>query len=390
MRGKAAFDPASAVTSPQEAGGGRLPARSGPPILVETVRLAVVVLATSVAFEASQSSALEDADGPLPALVITLGVALGYVAGGVFGRFAAGRIDATERRLRTVSAGELLATVIGGLVGLLLGAAVTWPVLLFGAKGLTIPLAALTVTLTTATGMRVGAPRGGDLLRFVGASGRLGVMTPSSGAAACVVDTSALIDGRLLDVCRSGFLAGTLVVPRFVLYELQGLADAADQERRARGRRGLDVLAGLQRSSGVAIEVPEDAYAEYDAVDAKLVAMARRRGAALVTVDGNLGRVAEVQDVRVLNLHALAETLRPPVLPGDLLEVRITKGGREPGQGVGYLADGTMVVVEGGRERQGTDVTAEVTSILSNPNGRMVFATLQRSRPAPVASIVHP
>lgn len=141
------------------------------------------------------------------------------------------------------------------------------------------------------------------------------------------------------------------------------------------GAGGLDVLGALQRSAGVALEVAEQDHPELTEVDAKLVGMARERGCALVTVDGNLGRVAEVQGVRVLNLHALAETLRPPVLPGDRLRLRITKAGREPGQGVGYLADGTMCVVEGGRDRRGDDVDAEVTSVLSNAKGRMVFAT---------------
>ncbi|MDQ3974527.1 MAG: PIN domain nuclease, partial [Actinomycetota bacterium] len=191
-----------------------------------------------------------------------------------------------------------------------------------------------------------------------------------------VVDTSALVDGRIVDVCRAGFIDSTLVVPQFVLYELQGLADAGDDERRAHGRRGLDVLGALQRSAGVALEVAEEDFPEIGAVDAKLVAMARQRGASLLTVDAHLGRVAEIRGVRVLNLHTLAETLRPPVLPGQRLRVRILKVGKEPGQGVGYLSDGTMVVMEGACDRRLAEVTGEVTSILSNPNGRMVFATL--------------
>lgn len=350
---------------------------AGGPLLVELVRLAVVVLAAGAAVELGAPG-----EGPLTPdtetqrlLVVAVGVGIAYVVGGVLGRFATGRIDATERRLRTIGVGELLATVLGALTGLLLGAALVWPVLLFDGRRFTVPLAALAVVLAVGTCARIGAARGGDLLRALGASGRLPVATPSSGARARVVDTSALVDGRLLDVCRAGFLDGTLVVPRVVLYELQGLADAGDEERRGRGRRGLDVLGALQRSAGVALEVAEQDHPELAEVDAKLVAMARERGCALVTVDGNLGRVAEVQGVRVLNLHALAETLRPPVLPGDRLRLRITKAGREPGQGVGYLADGTMCVVEGGRDHRGDDVEAEVTSVLSNANGRMVFAT---------------
>jgi uncharacterized protein YacL len=197
------------------------------------------------------------------------------------------------------------------------------------------------------------------------------------------VDTSALIDGRIVDLCRGGFLDGTLVIPRFVLYELQGLADAGDDERRRRGKRGLDVLGSLQRSAsgrprGLRARLPRDRGRRREARGD-----GPERKAPLFTVDGNLARVAEVQGVKVLNLHQLAEDLRPPVLPGDELTVRIVKPGKEGAQGVGYLSDGTMVVVEGARELQGSEVTAEVTSILSNPHGRMVFAT-HRPEPTPL------
>jgi uncharacterized protein YacL len=261
------------------------------------------------------------------------------------------------------------------VAGFVIAAGLVWPVLLFDAKIVTLPLSALVLIVSVAAGVRIGLVRGGDLLRYLGASGRLPVATPGQGRAVKVVDTSALIDGRILDVCRGGFVDGTLVVPLFVLHELQGLADAGDDERRARGRRGLDVLGGLQRSAGVALEVADRDYPEVAAVDAKLVALAKERGGALLTVDANLARVAEVQGVRVLNLHGLAEALRPPVLPGTQLSVRIVKPGREAGQGIGYLDDGTMVVVENGRSWHGTAVSAEVTSVLANANGRMVFAT---------------
>jgi uncharacterized protein YacL len=365
----------------------------GSAAVVELIRLAVVVLATVAAFELSATlTALQsmraESEGWLLAFTV-LGAACGYVGGGVFGRFTLGRMDAAERRLREIPAGEMVAATAGGLAGTALAAALTWPVLIFPARALTLPIAAVVWLILVATGVRIGATRGGDLMRFLGASGRLSVTTPSAGARAKLVDTSALIDGRLIDVCRSGFLEGTLVVPRFVLYELQGLADAADDTRRQRGQRGLDVLASLQRSSGVALEVSERDHPEVEAVDAKLVAMALDGQAGLVTVDGNLARVAEVQGVKVLNLHSLAENLRPPVLPGDTLGVRILKPGREHGQGVGYLSDGTMVVVEAARDRQGTQVNAEVTSILSNANGRMVFATIPPEPSEPARLAVH-
>jgi len=338
--------------------------------LVETVRLAVVVLATAAAFRLSSAIA-----GTEQLLVVLLGAGIGYVLGGVIGRFTLGRVDAAERSLRAVPAQNLLAGAIGGVVGLMLATALLWPIILFGGKVYTVPVALLVMLLFSLVGVRLGVARGGDLLRSLGATGRLPVSSTSGGRRAKLVDTSALIDGRLVDVCRSGFVEGTLVVPQFVLYELQGLADSGDDERRMRGRRGLDVLGALQRSSGIALEVTDIDYPTITAVDAKLVALAKDRGASLITVDGNLGRVAEVQGVTVMNLHSLADHLRPPVLPGDRLDVRVVKPGREKDQGVGYLADGTMVVIEGGRDRQGGTVTAEVTSILNNPQGRMVFAT---------------
>lgn len=364
------------------------PARSGA-VFVELVRLSIVALATGAGFHLGDQLV---AAAPLPPeaagppdsarLVVTvLAASGGYVLGGVLGRFAWGRIDAAERQLARVSAGELLAGAMGGIAGLLVAAGLLWPLLLFPGRAFTVPLAVLVGLMLVTAGLRIGASRGGDLLRFVGASGRLPVSTPTRGVAAKVVDTSALVDGRLLDVCRSGFLEGTLVLPQMVLHELQGLADSGDEDRRQRGRRGLDVLAALQRSSGVALEVTDDDHPDVREVDAKLVAIARERGAALVTVDGNLARVAEIQGLKALNLNALAETLRPPVLPGDVLSVRVSRLGKEPGQGVGYLSDGTMVVIEGAADRQGGEVACEVTSLLSNQHGRMVFATAADAEP---------
>lgn len=341
--------------------------------LVEVVRLVVVVLATAAAYRMAAS-----VESTNQLVFVLLGAAIGYVIGGIAGRFTLGRIDAAEHRLRAVPAQNLLAAAMGGLVGLLMATALTWPVLLFGAKLYTVPIAILFLIVFALMGARIGVARGGDLMRALGATGRLPVSSPSGGRRAKIVDTSALIDGRLVDVCRSGFVEGTLVVPQFVLYELQGLADAGDDERRMRGRRGLDVLTALQHSAGLALEVTDLDYPAITAVDAKLIAMAKDRGASLVTVDGNLGRVAEVQGITVMNLHTLADHLRPPVLPGDRLDVRVVKSGKEKDQGVGYLSDGTMVVVEGGRAKQGEQVVAEVTSILNNPQGRMVFATAVR------------
>jgi uncharacterized protein YacL len=189
-----------------------------------------------------------------------------------------------------------------------------------------------------------------------------------------LIDTSALIDGRLSDVAATGFLELDLVIPEFVLRELQGIADAADPMRRSRGRRGLDVLQALRDAPRSPARVVSDDVPEENAVDLKLVALARRRGAALITTDFNLKKVASIRDVDVLNVNDLAHALRPVVLPGESLRVTIVKDGKEPGQGVAYLADGTMIVVEHGRGLAGTTIDVVVTSAIQTSAGKMFFA----------------
>ena len=187
-----------------------------------------------------------------------------------------------------------------------------------------------------------------------------------------LLDTSAIIDGRIADVVTTGFLAGPLLVPRFVLRELQRLADAADPLRRNRGKRGFEVLKRLQDLQSVDI-LEADVAAAGD-VDTKLVELARQRGARVVTTDYNLNRVAELSGVNVLNVNDLANALKPVVLPGESLCVQILREGKEPGQGVGFLDDGTMVVIEQGRRLLGQEVPVVVTSALQTSAGRMVFA----------------
>jgi uncharacterized protein YacL len=189
-----------------------------------------------------------------------------------------------------------------------------------------------------------------------------------------VIDTSAVIDGRIVDIGRTGFILGTLVVPRFVLDELQRIADSPDAMRRNRGRRGLEMLAALQRDSVSPVVVSEAAYPEVDEVDAKLVAYARDNSAAILTNDFNLNRVAELQGIRVLNINELANAVKAVVHPGEEMTVKIIQEGKEPGQGVGYLEDGTMIVVEGGSRYMEKDLAITVTRVLQTVAGRMIFA----------------
>jgi uncharacterized protein YacL len=189
-----------------------------------------------------------------------------------------------------------------------------------------------------------------------------------------LVDTSAIIDGRIADIADTGFIAGTLVVPRFVLEELQHIADSPDSLRRNRGRRGLDILQRLQKDSPVTVEISDADPENTPEVDAKLVKLARQWHGPIITNDFNLNRVAELQGVKVLNINELAHAVKPIVLPGEDMTIKIMQEGKEPGQGVGYLDDGTMIVVEGGRVLMGSTVEVSVTRVLQTVAGRMIFA----------------
>jgi uncharacterized protein YacL len=199
-----------------------------------------------------------------------------------------------------------------------------------------------------------------------------------TGANQKLVDTSVIIDGRLADICKSGFIEGTLLIPRFVLKELQNIADSSDVLRRARGRRGLDILKAIQDdTSKVSVLVIEDDPQDVQDVDGKLVRLARDLGAKILTNDFNLNKVAQIEGVQVLNINDLANALKPAVLPDEHMRVKIIKEGKEAFQGVGYLDDGTMIVVDGGKDHVGKDVSVLVTSVLQTTAGRMIFTKLQ-------------
>ncbi len=367
-------------------GGAPRTAGRGTEVLVEVLRLAIVGVTTALGWTIGPAFAdLFNAADAEEARFTTslLGALLGYVLGGLVGRGIVRGVDAAERRLAEVEASVLIAGTFGGVIGATLSFALFWPVVLLPRRSVTIPIALLISIAMVIAGVRLGSTRGGDLARYVGVRGRLNVRTPSRGEGIKVVDTSSLIDSRMLEVARSGFVEGTLVVPLFVVYELQGLADAEDPSRRSRGRRGLDVLQALQDDGIVAVEIADDEVPLVQEVDAKLVELCRRRSAALLTVDANLARVAEVTGVRVLSLHRLSQALRPIVQPGDEVEVAIVKEGREDRQGVGYLEDGTMVVVERAAEDLGKAISVSITSVTQNRNGRMLFAVRsQEATPA--------
>jgi uncharacterized protein YacL len=192
-----------------------------------------------------------------------------------------------------------------------------------------------------------------------------------------VLDTSAIIDGRIADVCETGFLEGVFVLPQFILQELQHIADAADPMKRARGRRGLDILHKIQKMSRITVRIVDEDFPKIKEVDAKLVALAKFLNAKVITNDFNLNKVAELQGVSVLNINELANSLKPVVLPGETMKVFILKEGKEYNQGVAYLDDGTMVVIENARRLIGKNADVTVTSVLQTTAGRMIFSKLK-------------
>jgi uncharacterized protein YacL len=279
-------------------------------------------------------------------------------------------MHAVEREFRRTPAADMVAGALGLVLGLVMALLVTFPLFQLP-RTATWPAIAFVYLVLPYLGYRAARTKRDELFSLVGLKPRAAGV---GRAEVNVIDTSALIDGRLLELVETRFLGGVLLIPHSVLGELQRIADSSDPVRRARGRRGLDVLARLQRHPSVEVAlVEEEAMGD---VDAGLVRLARDRGGAVVTADSNLAKVAEVLRVPVRSVHALAVALRAPVSPGERIDVRLTKEGREHGQGVGYLEDGTMVVVEEASRRVGSSVSVQVTNVLQTSTGRMVFATL--------------
>jgi uncharacterized protein YacL len=280
-------------------------------------------------------------------------------------------------RVRQLPTHELLAGTVGLVVGLLIAVLLAVPLsMLPDPFGRVLPLVGSLVFAYL--GITVMLLRHKDLLEMVGRAPSTGSDGKGSKKGNYVIlDTSAIIDGRIADISHTGFITGTMLIPRFVLNELQHIADSADVLRRNRGRRGLDMLNKLQKDSTVPIQITEVDAADEDEVDAKLVKLAKGLSAAIVTNDFNLNRVAELQGIRVLNINELANAVKPVVLPGEDLRILVIQEGKEIGQGVGYLDDGTMVVIENGRRYIGEELEVTVTRVLQTVAGRMIFAHLK-------------
>lgn len=333
--------------------------------VVELVRLILV----AVFAVGGWRIAVEGFDGQTSLVVgIVLGSMVGYVVGGILGRQTVSAVRNVEVEFRSLPAGEILAGTIGLILGLSISVLASF--LLFRLPPIVAgPTIAFVAIALSYGGYRIGRAKWADFFRM------FGLRPPGTGAAPGeinVVDTSALIDGRILEVVRSGFLGGTFIIHRGVLDELQKIADSSDPQRRGRGRRGLEILNELQRASEVVL-VDEPVG---DDVDGTLVRMAKDRGGVVITTDANLAKVATALDVPVRSLNELATAVRPPVAAGEELRVHISREGREAGQGIGYLEDGTMVVVEQGRDRLGTEAAVVITNVIQTSTGRLVFARL--------------
>lgn len=295
------------------------------------------------------------------------GLGMGAVAGGL--------ILAGEYALRRLSFGIIVGGAVGLAGGLVLTGLVEWVgSAVFDVETFLFHIGGLVFLLGLPyLGLVIGARFGHE--QFPGPSGH--ASPGASNATTKVLDTSVIIDGRVADLCETGFLEGPFLVPHFILNELQHIADSSDSLKRARGRRGLDILNKIQKMPDVDVRIVEEDFPHVKEVDAKLVVLAKKVGGRIITNDLNLNKVAELQGVRVLNINELCNALRPVVLPGETIRVFVLKEGKEAGQGVAYLDDGTMIVVDNARRCIGRNVDVTVTSVLQTTAGRMIFTRLK-------------
>jgi uncharacterized protein YacL len=298
--------------------------------------------------------------------------------GALAGLVASAAVIVFEYRVRALSLKRLIGAVFGSVLGIF-GAALFCLVL----RGAILPgptssvLQIFVLLLMTYVGLLVGASKG-DLLNPVALGSVFATDRPTRRSAK-VLDTSVIIDGRIADIAEAGFIDGVMVVPEFVLRELQTVADSTDGSKRQRGRRGLDMLQRMQGNPNVQVQIVPDDFPSIREVDLKLLELAKKWEAKVVTNDFNLNKVAHLHHVEVLNINDLANALKPVVLPGEHMTVLILKEGKEYNQGVGYLDDGTMVVVDHARKMIGKSVEISVTSVLQTASGKMIFGKVDEN-----------
>jgi len=298
------------------------------------------------------------------------------LTGMLFGLIAALLMIFLEAGLRKVSVSGLSSAVFGLILGLIMSKLVGDAFSLAPIEPETLATIRVTLTLIFCYLGMVMAVRGKDEFNIIIPYVRL--RRQDQGSDVTVLDTSVIIDGRIVDILKTRFLGGKIIIPRFVLKELQQIADSTDPIKRQRGRRGLEMLHTIQKEAGVDIALHEEDFPETKEVDAKLVRLAKLMEAKILTVDFNLNRVATIQGVRVLNINELSNALKTVVFPGEEMRIKLLKEGKEHNQAVGYLEDGTMVVVEDARRLIGQEVKTVVTSVLQTQAGRMIFTKLEK------------
>ncbi len=285
-----------------------------------------------------------------------------------------------EGSLENIPVRDIVAGVIGLVVGLALGVLVVTSFSIPSIPTFGLWIQILINSVLGYLGWNLGMKKGGELFNNFIQAYKKGKTTDTANklndleASYKILDTSAIIDGRIADICQTHFIEGILVIPKFVLEELQHIADSPDLLKRNRGRRGLDILKKIQKDLDIEVEITDRDFPEINEVDSKLVKLGMELNGKVITNDFNLNKVAELQGVSVLNINQLANAVKPVVLPGEEMNVKIIKDGKEPGQGIGYLDDGTMIVVDGGKDNIGEKIEVLVTSILQTSAGRMIFA----------------
>ena len=299
-------------------------------------------------------------------------------------------IKQIEEKLSEVSLTYLLFGAIGAIIGLTLGVIISTPLYNTNIPVVNSVLPILLMVILGYLGLRMGTTRIDEWKKIFGPRNKKKKTEQETASEVesqllerkqgenfhkyKILDTSVIIDGRIYDITKTGFLEGTLMIPNFVLYELQYIADSGDSLKRVRGRRGLDILNALQKEEGISVEMYDGDFEDITEVDSKLIKLAKLLDGVIVTNDYNLNKVSEFQNVPVLNINALANAVKPVVIPGENMNVLVVKAGTERQQGVAYLDDGTMVVVEDGQHYMNEHIEVVVTSALQTAAGRMIFA----------------
>ncbi|GFN23131.1 PIN/TRAM domain-containing protein [Thermanaeromonas sp. C210] len=345
------------------------------------IRAAISLVMAAVGFSVGQAglslwtTGPPGAKWPLLGLVTLLFALAGYALAHRLVDWGLQFVRWLEARLQRLSAQELVSGALGLVIGLIIANLIGAPFVHLPFVGPYIPM--IGSIFLGYLGWSLGTKRREEIWSLFAFLPRLGKdRSKGEGArsGAKILDTSVIIDGRIADIIQTGFLEGTMIIPGFVLEELRHIADSSDVLKRNRGRRGLDVLNKIRKELGVTVKIHEEKFDDVAEVDSKLVRLAQKLKAPIVTNDYNLNKVAELQGIRVLNINELANAVKPIVLPGEEMTIQVIKDGKEAGQGVGYLDDGTMIVVENGRRYIGQSIAVLVTSVLQTSAGRMIFA----------------